>query len=162
MFFVIGFFLTIASYQFFENYWSFLNHSLFFQGKPDFWHDNYLKMTICKIKYRVQYLMYCSQCNKDSNPHENFVRLANRYSINYNTGDIPVQYSTTEINIFIVSDCLFFSPCINFNLVENNFRHRKMNYRFWFREYRILKSISPINFTTSSSFLNAKIKLFLY
>ena len=33
MFFVIGFFLTIASYQFFENDWSFLNHTLFFRGK---------------------------------------------------------------------------------------------------------------------------------
>ena len=33
MFFVIGFFLTIASYQFFENDWSFLNQSLFFRGK---------------------------------------------------------------------------------------------------------------------------------
>ena len=33
MFFAIGFFLTIASYQFFENDWSFLNHSSFFRGK---------------------------------------------------------------------------------------------------------------------------------
>ena len=33
MFFVIGFFLTIVSYQFFKNDCSFLNHSLFFRGK---------------------------------------------------------------------------------------------------------------------------------
>ena len=33
MFFVIGYFLIIALYEFFENDWSFLNHSLFLRWK---------------------------------------------------------------------------------------------------------------------------------
>ena len=36
MFFVIEFFLTNAFYQFFRNYWIFINHGLFF-GKNIFY-----------------------------------------------------------------------------------------------------------------------------